>query len=172
MVRTLSSVVIIVLLCIIWQANISFAQTSVTTSQADSILGNSPGPFVALSVANLERIVAWYCDTLGFSVYSRGTFPNNKMQFALLRHGNALIELLQSPHAKPRGQVAPNTTDSYQIHGFFKSGFIVQDIDASYRHVQALGLSLEYKLVQPPNGPYRSFGLRDPEGNLLQFFGR
>ena len=172
MIRTLLPLVIIAFLSVFWQKDISLAQLSVAASPADSIWGSSPGSFIALSVANLERVVTWYCDTLGFHVFSIDTISNKTIRFALLQHGNALIEFLQSLDAKPRVQVAPQTTDSYQIHGFFKSGFVIQDIDAAYHHMQSLGVNFEYKLIHPPNGPYRSFGLRDPEGNLLQFFGK
>jgi catechol 2,3-dioxygenase-like lactoylglutathione lyase family enzyme len=148
---------------------------TIAAAQADtgqSAIGDPSGPFIAISVANLDRMLPWYRDTLGFRVHSSGTAPNGTIRFALLRQGTALIELLQLPDAKPRGEAAPTTTASHQIHGFFKSGLVVRDIDAAYRRLRDLKLTLAYELGQPPNGPYRSFGIRDPEGNLLQFFGR
>ena len=138
--------------------------------QADSLLGESPGPFLALSVAHLDTMVAWYRDNLGFTVYSSGTTETG-IQAALLLRGNALIELLQIPLARPRTTAAPGTTDASQIHGFFKSGFVVRDIDAAYRRALMIPHSLAYKLVKPSTGPYRTFGVKDPEGNLIQFFG-
>ncbi|MES1241508.1 MAG: VOC family protein [Acidobacteriota bacterium] len=151
----------------------SLAQASPVPPPAESLLGSAPGPFVALSVADLDREVAWFRDVLGFSVHSQGVAPNNeKIRFALLQQDSALVELLQLPDAKPRAEAAPGTTGAHQIQGFFKSGFVVKDIDAAYKRLKALGISFAYDLGQPPNGPYRSFGVRDPEGNLLQFFGR
>ena len=139
------------------------------------LLGPASGGFVALSVASLDRMLPWYHDTLGFTVYATGVAPGGApggaIRFALLQQGNALVELLQLPGARPLGAVAPGTAPA-QLHGFFKSGFVVADLDAAYRRVQRLRLPLAYALGQPPNGPYRSFGLRDPEGNLLQLFGR
>lgn len=143
-----------------------------TDTVATGLLGSTSGPFLALSVANLDRMVAWYRDTLGFRVFNTGTAPNGTIRFALLQQGNALVELLQLPDARSRGAAAPGTTAAHHVHGFFKSGFVVADIDAVYRRVRAMRLPLAYELGQPPGGPYRSFGLRDPEGNLLQFFGR
>ena len=138
----------------------------------ESLVGDSAGPFIALSVASLDRMLPWYRDSLGFRVHSSGTAPNSAIRFALLQQGSSLIELLQLPDAKPRAEAAPGTTSAHQIHGFFKSGFVVRDIDAAYRRAGELKLTLAYELGQPPNGPYRSFGIVDPEGNLLQFFGR
>lgn len=141
-------------------------------TRTTSPLGEPAGPFVALSVASLDRMVPWYRDTLGFTVHSSGTGPDGIIRFALLQHGTALIELLQLPDARARAEAAPRTTGTHQIHGFFKSGLVVRDIDAAYRRLLSMNVPLAYRLGQPPNGPYRSFGVRDPEGNLLQFFGR
>jgi catechol 2,3-dioxygenase-like lactoylglutathione lyase family enzyme len=138
----------------------------------ESLLGEPVAPFIALSVASLDRMLPWYRDTLGFRVHSTGTAPTGNIRFALLRHGDALIELLQLPNARPRTEAAPGTAGPHEIHGFFKSGVVVTDIDAAYRRARERGLTIAYELGQPPNGPYRSFGVRDPEGNLLQFFGR
>jgi hypothetical protein len=80
------------------------------------------------------------------------------------------MEILQWPDARPRVEAAPGTTDPVQIHGFFNSGIVVADIQGLSHCFQVLGLAFEYELHALSAG-YRSFGLRDPEGNLLQFFG-
>lgn len=134
------------------------------------LLGATPGPFVALSVANLDRQIAWYRDTLGFTVSARGTVGDRKIPYAHLREGTIFLELLQWPGARPRAQAASGTTDPVEIHGFFKSGFMVADVGAVYRHFQAKGVKFDYELRQHSDGS-RSFGLRDPEDNLWQFFG-
>jgi catechol 2,3-dioxygenase-like lactoylglutathione lyase family enzyme len=145
--------------------------TQVRAADAPALLGDSPGTFFAISVADLDKVLPWYRDMLGFRVYSEGVAPNRPIRFALLQQGAALIELLQLPDAKPRAEAAPGTTAAHQIHGFFKGGFVVKDIDAVYARLKRLGVKFDYELGKPPNGPYRSFGVRDPEGNLLQFFG-
>lgn len=133
---------------------------------------SGPAAFLALSVKDLEAMLRWYRDTLGFEVYSEGALPERPIRFALLRSGHALIELLQIRDAKPLREAAPGVTAAHEIHGFFKGGLIVPDIEAEYERLRQRQVTFEYGLVKPPNGPYRTFGLRDPEGNLLQFFGR
>lgn len=66
----------------------------------------------------------------------------------------------------------PRAGEAHRTHGFFKSGFVIDDLDAEYARLKAKGVLFAYELGQPPDGPYRSFGVRDPEGNLLQYFGR
>ncbi len=141
-------------------------------AQADSSLGTPVGPFIALSVANIERAIGWYRDTLGMHVHDQGVAPNGTIRFALLRQGTALIEILQLPDARSRTEAAPGTTGSHQIHGFFKSGLVVADLDGAYRRMKNMKVPMAYDLGRAANGPYRSFGVRDPEGNLVQFFGR
>ncbi len=151
---------------------ISAPASSQVRPLGDSVLlGNAPAPFVAVSVADLDRIVAWYRDTLGFRVHSQGTIPGGKIRFALLQQGNTLVEVLKLPDSKPRNKAAPGYGEA-QIHGFFKSGFVVADIDQVYAAIRQQGVSIPYEIVRPPDGPYRTFGIRDPEGNLIQFFGR
>lgn len=135
-------------------------------------LGAQPGSFFAISVANIDSMSAWYKRVFGFSAYSEGTVPDRGVKFALLHQGSAIIELLQLPDAKPRATIAPATTADYQIHGIFKGGFVVENIDSAYAIVKGRGITFAYDLGKPPNGPYRSFGVRDPEGNLIQVFGR
>jgi uncharacterized glyoxalase superfamily protein PhnB len=106
-----------------------------------------------MSVADLDRQVTWYRDTLGFTVSAR-----------------VFLELLQWPGSRSRAKAAPGTTDSVEIHGFFKSGLTVANVAALYQHFRTKGLTFDYELRQHPDGS-RSFGLRDPEGNLWQFFG-
>ncbi len=141
-------------------------------SRDEASLGARPAAFVALSVADLERVLPFYRDALGFRVFSKGEVPDRNIRYALLQHDGALIELLELPDARPRATVAPMIDDAAQIHGFFKSGFVVADIDAVHARMTRSGIELAFELGKPTNGPYRVFGVRDPEGNLLQIFGR
>ncbi len=137
----------------------------------DSLLfGAHPAPFWALSVANLDRELAWYRDTLGFTVHSVGT-QSSGARYALLQQGAALIELLQVPMAKSLAEVAPGLTDPSRLRGFFKGGMVVSDVEGLSRQLHVRGVRFAFELTEPNGGPYRVLGVRDPEGNLLQFFG-
>lgn len=142
------------------------------TSTGAVDLGAHPGPFLALSVANLNRMVAWYRDTLGFRVYAQGDAREGRVHYALLERDNSILELLQLAEARPLKEIAPSLEGSHLVHGFFKSGFVVANLDRAYADVKRMGIKLEYDIGGTPDGPYRSFGILDPGGNLLQFFGR
>ena len=137
---------------------------------ATPLLGATPGPFIALSVADLDRQVAWYRDTLGFVVSAQGTVGPRRIPYAHLRQGSIFLELMQWPGARPLAAAVPGATDPVEVLGFFKSGIVVSDVAALFRHFQSTGVKFEYELRQH-SADSRSFGLRDPEGNLWQFFG-
>ena len=138
----------------------------------DTVLGRIPAPFMAVSVADIDGQVAWYRDKLGFKILSEGTAGPAKIRFALLKQGDVLVELLQIPDAKPRRMVLPGVKDAGHLHGFFKGGMVVADVEGLFKTLKQQGVTIAFDLGKPPNGPYRVFGIRDPEGNLLQFFGR
>jgi hypothetical protein len=94
------------------------------------------------------------------------------MKFALMKQGATLLELLQIPGSKPRSEAAPQMPALGQIQGFFKSGMVLSDVEGLYKRLQSRGVKFAFELGKPPGGPYRVFGLNDPEGNLLQIFGQ
>jgi catechol 2,3-dioxygenase-like lactoylglutathione lyase family enzyme len=153
-------------------ATVCVAPVEAQSPSGDSLLlGRNPAPFWAISVADLDSQLAWYRDTLGFAVFSQGTMPGPQIKFALLQQGSALIELLQIPDARSLREVAPNAPDQSRIRGFFKGGAVVADVEGLFQRLRARGVRFAFELGKPPGGPYRVFGVRDPEGNLLQFFG-
>ena len=130
------------------------------------------GAFMALSVASLDRQVAWYRDVLGFTILEQRDVAERGIRFALLEREGALIELLQLPEARARLEVDPAATSASRIHGFFKAGFVVRDIDRLQRELQEKGATFSLPLGEPGSAGLRMFQLKDPEGNLLQFLGR
>jgi hypothetical protein len=132
----------------------------------------SEGTFFALSVADSAAMAQWYQEKLGLRILSSGEAPNKIAKFALLEGKGILIELIQHSKASARSVVAPSVTDPYQIHGIFKVGLIVSNLDEVYAGLKRQNVPIAYDLMPAKDVPMRSFSVRDPEGNLLQFFGR
>jgi catechol 2,3-dioxygenase-like lactoylglutathione lyase family enzyme len=142
------------------------------TPARDSLLAQPVGAFFALSVADVDRTAAWYRDELGLSIVTQGEALQGSVRFALLQGQGTVIELLQRRDARPLKETAPGTTGAYQVHGFFKAGLNVRDIDALYARMQSRNVPIAYVLERAKDLPLRSFSVRDPEGNMIQFFGR
>jgi catechol 2,3-dioxygenase-like lactoylglutathione lyase family enzyme len=130
------------------------------------------GAFFALSVANVETVSQWYRDFLKLKVAKSGEAPNGIAKFALLEGEGVLVELIQHREAKDRSAVAPSATEAYQIHGIFKVGMIVEGLEGIYSRAKEQHIPIAYDMMPAKDIPLRSFSVRDPEGNLVQLFGR
>lgn len=127
--------------------------------------------FFALSVSNIDILTTWYSENLGFCVDQQGEVANGGPKFAILSRDDALLELLQFPTAKSR-EASGLTEETHQVHGILKIGFVVTDLDALFSTAQKRELNIFFPIVNPPNVPLRTFGLKDPDSNIVQFFGK
>jgi catechol 2,3-dioxygenase-like lactoylglutathione lyase family enzyme len=146
-------------------------QKPAPASAPKPLAGRTIGAFFALSVADVEATSAWYRDKLGFRIASHGEAPNKIAKFAILEGEGSIIEMIQHRDAKPRAVAAPGVKEDHLIHGIFKVGFHVADLDAVYRRVKERGIPIAYDLMQAKDIGLRSFSIRDREDNLIQFFG-
>jgi len=140
--------------------------------QKDAKTAKTTGAFFALSVADVDVLGKWYQDKLGFKVIASGEAPNKIAKFAILQTDGALIEMIQHRDAKPMSVVAPTVKAAHQIHGIFKIGMLVDDLDAVYKSLKDKQVAIAYDLMPAKDVPLRSFAVRDGEGNLIQFFGK
>ena len=79
--------------------------------------------------------------------------------------------MVQRADAKPLAKAVPGAKRAYEVHGLFKAGFHVADLDAVYKRVKERAIPVAYDLIPAKDVDLRSFTIRDPEGNLIQFFG-
>jgi catechol 2,3-dioxygenase-like lactoylglutathione lyase family enzyme len=127
--------------------------------------------FFALSVADVARTTAWYVDHLGFRVDKTGRIESSGMEFALISRPDTLIEIVRFATAKSRAAAGLDADKVHELHGIMKIGFEVADIDALYRQAKDKKLRI-FELVQAPDLPLRTFGLYDPDNNIVQIFGK
>jgi len=137
-------------------------------------LAQPAGAFFAVSVGDVDVMASWYRDQLGLHSVSQGALVRDsvRFRFALLEGDGTIVELIQRSDARPLSAFAPAAEGAYQVHGFFKTGLHVRDVDAMHDRLRARGVAIAYPLGPTKDIPLRSFAVRDPEGNLLQFFGR
>lgn len=58
------------------------------------------------------------------------------------------------------------------LHGFMKAGFVVEDFDKAIAAFRATSVPFAYGLYPARPGQRANAIVRDPEGNLIQIFGR
>lgn len=136
---------------------------------------------VALSTADLDRLVAFYRDVLGFEVvYEGGWKPGNRLidgivglrdssaRAVMLRAANTHVEVFE--YSSPVG--APLDPDRpVSDHGYTHFCLDVTDIDAEYERLKAAGM--RFHCPPPPasemgSGAIRATYGRDPDGNVIE----
>ncbi len=135
---------------------------------------------VALSTGDLDRLVAFYTEHLGFEVVMdtawsdrpaiddilglKGTAARQKM----LRAGNAYVEVFEfsAPEPEPGDPKRPVCN-----HGYTHFCLDVTDIDAEYERLSAAGMTFHCPPA-PSNrmgsGKLRATYGRDPDGNVIE----
>ena len=141
-----------------------------TQSPAPVLDDEAAGAFFALSVADAPASARWYRDELGFTIVREGEAPNKIAKFALLQRANSVIEIVEHRSARPLN--SSGVKNAHELHGIFKLGFVVPDLDRIYARVKARTLTIAYDLMPAQDVPLRSFTIRDNSGNLVQFFGK
>jgi len=128
--------------------------------------------FFALSVGDVDKMALWYCDNLGFHVDRKADGSGMVKQFAILSRPGVLIEMVQFTSARSRTGWGLSNVDTHEIQGIFKIGFDISNLDGMFARAQEADLEMFFPIVQARDVPRRTFGLKDPEGNIIQFFGQ
>lgn len=122
--------------------------------------------FFALVVADAARTADWYRGLLGFRTLTERNQPERNLVAFLLEREGAMIEIVQRAQGAP-----PDDATLFSRPGIAKIGFVTSDLDALHDHLQAAGVRFNHHIVRPEGNPMRTFAVRDPEGNIVQFFG-
>ena len=137
---------------------------------------------VAISTPDLDRLVAFYTDVVGFEPVMNTAWserplvdrmidlPGSAARQVMLRAGNAFIELFEysSPTPMP-ARPERNPAD----HGYTHLCLDVTDIDAEHARLSANGMTFSStpptveELGGPP-GRLRAIYGRDPDGNIVE----
>ncbi|TQL48403.1 glyoxylase I family protein [Homoserinimonas aerilata] len=127
---------------------------------------------VGLSVADLEAMTRWYCDTLGLresapftidAIGLRGTFVIGDDGFA--------IELLEREGSQP-GLQAPDTATALLTRGYGHIALRIADVEGTHAALLAAGASERMPPQQSPEAGVRMSFVADPEGNLIELLDR
>jgi catechol 2,3-dioxygenase-like lactoylglutathione lyase family enzyme len=154
--------ILLLLLCV---PALSFAQPSVP-------FASSRGSFMALSVADLDASATWYVDTFALRIVKQHSrSPAGDSEATILEGRGLIVELIRHDAAKPLRQAAPSASRVYEIHGIFKTGLIVDDLDATLAELRRRSVDIAFATFKDEALGYRTFAVRDNAGNFIQFFG-
>lgn len=83
--------------------------------------------------------------------------------------GDALLEIVEVPEAKPFGKLLPDLRKRYHEHGIWKIGFYLDAFDELHTHMTKAGAKFYGSIVPLPSGR-RLFVALDPDGNRVQLY--
>jgi catechol 2,3-dioxygenase-like lactoylglutathione lyase family enzyme len=131
----------------------------------------------AISTPDLDRLVAFYRDVMGFEVTKEGSWANNPVNDRIiglagsaarsvkLRAGNAYLEFFQ--YSAPTPQPGdPNRPPHH--HGYTHIALEVTDIDAEYERLTRAGVKFNCPPPLIEGGQVRAAYGRDPDGNIIE----
>ena len=129
------------------------------------------GAFFALSVKDVEASSAWYSEKLGLKL-TTNLPKQGKTSVAILEGGSLIVELIQNDDALPLNAVAPSVTDNILVHGIFKAGVIVDDLDKLVAVFKQRGVEIAFGPFPSRPDQRSNVIIKDNSGNLIQFFGK
>ena len=135
---------------------------------------------VGLSTPDLDRLVEFYRDVMGFEVVMTSEWRDREIidrmvglsgsaaRQVMLKAGNAYLEVFEYDSPTPRP--APSDRNPAD-HGYTHFCIDVVDIDAEYERLSANGMTFH---APPPttdelgHGRLRAIYGRDPDGNIVE----
>ena len=118
---------------------------------------------VALTVAEFERSVKFYCDGLG--IEPAAIWNNDGGQALMLNMGNATLEIFDEKQA----QVIDQLEAEKRVSGQIRFALQVPDLQAALKRLLAHGATLVHPPVTTPWGDY-NVRLQDPDGMQITLF--
>ena len=129
--------------------------------------------FVAIVVPDLDASAKWYASKLDLKVVKENAMRPDKRAAVTILQGHGLsVELVWFRDAVPLSSVAPQLKGSHELHGIFKAGVVVDDLDSTLNELKSRGVTIAFETFYDKSMDCRMFAIRDNNGNILQFFGK
>lgn len=143
--------------------------TCIVNAQNEDNSLNLVPHFSAILVSDMGSSRDWYTQALGYEVRSENKIEG-RFEIVNMQRGTAALELIELASAESPKSVIPNFTAKTRLHGIFKIGYEVQDLDPWIDHLRKLQVQFQGEVVQDPNTNRRMVIILDPDGNRIQLF--
>jgi len=127
--------------------------------------------FWAVSVADAALIADWYEKHFGFRTVEQTTLSGGA-RTRVLQSDFAILELVEVPEAKALSEIAPQMGRRFLVHGVFKVGIFVTDLESTVQRLRESGVTFRGGIINDTNLKVRTILAIDPEGNTVQLFER
>jgi catechol 2,3-dioxygenase-like lactoylglutathione lyase family enzyme len=124
---------------------------------------------VALSVADLDRAVAWYGEALDLRPTVRATLPGFRL--AMLEAPNGLrVEVFEADGAQ-RSTDSSTPTTVMKHHGYTHLALDVDELVPTHDRLVSIGATSVWDPRPSPEPGAAMAFVQDPEGNLIELIG-
>ncbi len=136
-------------------------------------LGVTSPQFLAVSVRDLDAASKWYTEALALTA-SRDmpSAPGAGSRTRVLSSDEFVVELSEHADAKSIREYTSVPTPTFLVHGFFKAGVFVTDLDRAVATLKARGVVGVGETQSDPSLGLRWVLLRDNGGNFIQVLER
>ena len=125
---------------------------------------------LALAVGNLDAMIRWYQDVLGFVLAETGRFDAVGADYAMLDGAGIRLELVSRPAAVHQTADRTAPPDHLGVLGWKALVLESDNLEPVNAHLHRYEVELLWA-DQPISADRHSTMLRDPEGNLIHIFG-
>ncbi|CAN7226284.1 VOC family protein [Phenylobacterium sp. LjRoot219] len=133
---------------------------------------------VAINTPNLDRLVAFYRDVVGFEVVESTGFEwsdspeidtivgikGSASKVVMLKAANSYIEMFE--YQRPAARYADRLNPS--DHGYTHICLDVTDVDAEYARLSQNGMTFHAPPTSVEGGRIKTVYGRDPDGNIIE----
>lgn len=120
----------------------------------------------AISVPDLDHAIAWYGETLGYTLEKRFSVPPAGSRAAMLRKDALRMEVFEIAGASPLPAERRSVPGDLSVHGNKHVAYRVEDFEGTLAHFEANGVEIAF-VVREAFG--KGFFIRDCAGNLIEF---
>jgi hypothetical protein len=125
--------------------------------------------FSAVVVKNADSSMRWYSTVFGLKIKNELSDTPTTYHIFIMESPVYMLEILQLKGSLALAKIKQGMPQAAEILGHFKVGFIVPDMDACLKQLAKLKIDTGYIWTENSTGK-RNFIIKDPDGNLLQFF--
>lgn len=125
--------------------------------------------FSAAVVKELAASVKWYQSVFDLKVKAEMNDPKESYRIAILESPNYMVELLELKGSLTKEELLKDRGEGAEAQGHFKIGFKISDTEAWLKHLKNLGIDVPQAWTDAKTGK-KNFIVKDPDGNLIQFF--
>ena len=130
----------------------------------------------AIVVSDIQNSSQWFEEKLGFKFKEViKDYPKHNLKVGVMEINGFYLELVENVAAVPQNELP--IPDDTNLNGYSKLGFMVNDIELLYAHLKKFNdvdFLTDVGTLPPSNLPIQwpsnYLLIRDPDGNMIQFF--